>query len=54
MTTTVTTFNVMRALAGLEAGRRCRSCGEAIHGNDPFGRSEGVCRSCRHPHTTAA
>ena len=44
---TVTTFKVLRALAGLEAGRSCRSCGEPILGADPFGRSEGVCRPCR-------
>ena len=44
---TVTTYTVMRALVGLEAGRSCRRCGESILGSDPFGQSEGVCRSCR-------
>ncbi len=44
---TVTTFKLLRALAGLEAGRSCRCCGESILAADPFGRSEGVCRSCR-------
>jgi hypothetical protein len=43
----LTTFNVLRALAGREAGRSCRSCGEPILAADPFGRSEGVCRACR-------
>jgi hypothetical protein len=41
------TFNLFRALVGLEAGRSCRCCGESIVGNDPFGMSEGVCRPCR-------
>jgi hypothetical protein len=42
------TWHVFRALAGREAGRSCRSCGEPILPADPFGRSEGVCRPCRH------
>ena len=45
---TVTTFKLLKALVGLEAGRSCRRCGESILGTDPFGLSEGVCRSCRH------
>lgn len=51
---TVTTYTLLRALFGLEAGRACRSCGDAILGSDPFGQSEGVCRVCRRPHTAAA
>jgi len=42
-----TTWRLFRALAGVEAGRSCRCCGEAILGSDPYGRSEGVCRPCR-------
>jgi hypothetical protein len=42
-----TVFKLFRALAGMEAGRCCRKCGESILGNDPFGLSEGVCRPCR-------
>jgi hypothetical protein len=34
-------------MAGLEAGRWCRGCGEAIARDDRFGASEGVCRPCR-------
>jgi hypothetical protein len=45
---TVTYWKLMRALVGLESGRSCRSCGEAILNTDPFGKSEGVCRPCRH------
>jgi hypothetical protein len=45
---TVTTFKLLRALVGLEAGRSCRACGESILRSDPFGMSEGVCRPCRH------
>jgi hypothetical protein len=37
----------LRALYGLETGRSCRSCGEAISHQDEFGTSEGVCRRCR-------
>jgi hypothetical protein len=40
------TYRVLRALAGLERGRHCRRCDEAILG-DAFGLSEGVCRACR-------
>jgi len=42
-----TVFKLFRALAGMEAGRCCRSCGESILRNDPFGLSEGVCQPCR-------
>jgi len=51
MSRTITSNNtwlVFRALAGLETGRHCRSCGEAILRADLFGRSEGVCAACRH------
>jgi len=48
-----TTWRVLRALAGLENGRWCRSCGETIRRGDPFGRSESVCRPCRGDHTHA-
>ena len=41
------TYKLFQALVGLEAGRSCRCCGQAIVGNDPFGMSEGVCRPCR-------
>ncbi|HUK44350.1 MAG TPA: hypothetical protein VLV28_03570 [Gaiellaceae bacterium] len=41
------TYRVIRAMFGLESGRACRSCGEAIHAHDAFGISEGVCRPCR-------
>jgi hypothetical protein len=45
------TWRLFRALAGREAGRSCRSCGEAIlPGGDRFGYSEGVCRPCRLEH----
>ena len=43
----MTVWNVLRALAGLETGRSCRQCQDAISGADPFGRSEGVCHPCR-------
>ena len=42
-----TLWKLFRALAGVEAGRSCRRCGEAILARDPFGTSEGVCRPCR-------
>jgi hypothetical protein len=42
-----TVFKLFRALAGMEDGRCCRSCGEPILRDDPFGQSEGVCRPCR-------
>ena len=44
---TITYWNLLRALVGLEAGRSCRRCGESILRTDPFGMSEGVCRPCR-------
>ena len=40
-------WKIMRALAGVENGADCRSCGEAIHPHDAFGRSERVCTPCR-------
>jgi hypothetical protein len=43
----MTVWNVLRALVGLESGRTCRSCDDAISRVDPFGRSEGVCGPCR-------
>lgn len=43
----ITVFKVLRALAGEETGRACRSCGEPISANDEFGFSEGVCGPCR-------
>ena len=43
-----TTWRLFRALAGSEAGRSCRCCGESITPADRFGFSEGVCRPCRH------
>jgi hypothetical protein len=40
--------NFLKTLfTGLPAGRWCRSCSEPIERDDPFGRSEGVCRPCR-------
>jgi hypothetical protein len=43
----VTIWKLFRALAGVEAGRSCRDCGESILTADPFGLSEGICRPCR-------
>jgi formylmethanofuran dehydrogenase subunit E len=40
-------WKIMRALAGVENGSDCRSCGESIHRHDSFGRSERVCTPCR-------
>jgi hypothetical protein len=40
-------WKIMRALAGVEHGSDCRSCGESIHRRDSFGRSERVCTPCR-------
>jgi hypothetical protein len=40
-------WKIMRALAGVEHGSNCRTCGESIQRNDPFGRSERVCTPCR-------
>ena len=45
MATTV--WKLLRGLAGLESGRSCRCCSEPILAADPFGMSEGVCRTCR-------
>jgi hypothetical protein len=42
-----TMWTLFRALAGREAGCSCRRCTESILRDDPFGRSEGVCRPCR-------
>jgi hypothetical protein len=39
--------SLLRAFAGLEAGRSCRSCHEPIHPSDEFGMSESVCQPCR-------
>jgi hypothetical protein len=47
MATIYTTF---RALVGLESGRWCRRCCEAIPPSDAFGLSESVCRACRYAH----
>lgn len=44
---TVTVWNVVRAIAGDEAGRSCRRCSEPIPARDAFGISEGVCVPCR-------
>lgn len=43
----MTLWQFFRGLADREAGRWCRTCGEAIRRDDPFGASEGVCRPCR-------
>jgi hypothetical protein len=43
----MTVWRFFRGLAGLESGRWCRACGEAIDRRDLFGRSEGVCAPCR-------
>lgn len=40
-------YRLFRAIAGLEAGRDCRSCNESITPRDYFGMSEGVCAPCR-------
>jgi hypothetical protein len=40
-------WKIMRAFAGTENGSDCRSCGESITRQDPFGRSERVCAPCR-------
>jgi hypothetical protein len=42
-----TVWLTLRALYGLETGRSCRACGEAISQQDAFGTSEGVCHRCR-------
>ena len=41
------TWNVIRAYLGLGSGQPCRNCGEPILAGDIFGRSEGVCQTCR-------
>jgi len=43
----VTIYRTVRALFGLESGRACRTCGDAIAAKDAFGLSESVCRPCR-------
>lgn len=40
-------YKLIRSLYGLESGRTCRRCADAISQRDPFGVSEGVCSSCR-------
>jgi hypothetical protein len=40
-------WSLFRGLAGLESGRWCRGCGEAIDRHDGFGLSESRCRPCR-------
>ncbi len=40
-------YKIIRAFTGSEAGRSCRTCGEAILPRDGFGMSEGVCAPCR-------
>lgn len=44
---TMTVWNVLRAMSGLETGRVCRRCGDGMCTDDHFGMSEGVCRACR-------
>jgi hypothetical protein len=39
--------SLLRAMAGVEAGRACRSCHQPIHPRDEFGMSESVCGPCR-------
>ena len=43
----MTLWQFFRELGSGEAGRWCRTCGEAIRRDDLFGASEGVCRPCR-------
>jgi predicted nucleic acid-binding Zn ribbon protein len=40
-------YKFLRALAGLESGRHCRVCRDAISPGDLFGLGEGVCEPCR-------
>jgi hypothetical protein len=40
-------WKIMRALVGVENGSDCRSCGDSIQREDPFGLSERVCSPCR-------
>jgi hypothetical protein len=42
-----TVYRLFRAMAGVESGRCCRTCGESILREDRFGLSEGVCSPCR-------
>lgn len=44
-----TIYRMIRAMAGIETGRNCRTCGEPIERRDRFGMSEGVCSACRMP-----
>jgi hypothetical protein len=41
------TWKVIRSYLGLGNGEPCRSCGNPIPSGDIFGRSEGVCQTCR-------
>lgn len=43
----VTIGKVLQVFAGLETGRSCRRCSEAIPREDAFGWSEAVCSPCR-------
>jgi hypothetical protein len=38
---------LFRAMAMLDSGLSCRSCGQGIKRDDEFGLSEGVCEPCR-------
>ena len=38
---------LFKAMAMLDNGVLCRSCGEAVHRHDHVGLSESVCRNCR-------
>ena len=40
-------YSLLRSIVGLDAGRSCRTCSEAITKGDLFGLSEGVCHPCR-------
>jgi hypothetical protein len=42
-----TVWKLMQALSGRASSLYCRRCGDGIPATDPFGMSEGVCRSCR-------
>jgi hypothetical protein len=43
-------WKILRAFAGRATAGACRSCGDGIPANDPFGASEGVCLACRLDH----